>query len=801
MKQHRYPIIALITLIIVSLACGLFGGGEESEKSAPGVDAPKEEKEEVAVPEYEPGYEPGWRIFSNANFVNGIAVYDGVLWAATEGGVVAWDLASDQAVKYTPLDGLGHLSTYDVVVCPMPEPTVVVATDTGLSLYDIGSGTWNNTPITPADSYVATSSIDKLFCDEENGRLLVGYRGLGILEISNGAWQRYLEEDGLAWNGVDGITVVGTDVWTVGYKGISVISEQGIKLYNEETGMPDETSDAIETDSDGTVWVASSGGLVRFIGDNMSVFNRDNTEGMSGSLDALTVASDGTVWTATSSGSICQFDPAQESCVYTYEGDNSHYLSDMAAGDNGDVYYSTYGGGIWAYNGSEWRNLFIEEDQLASNFVYAIFEDPDGMLWVGTDKGLQTFDPGDIYSTWTTYKAGEGKMPSNKVKSIQVSPSGEMWFTHDSYVSSFNGSSWTRYGEDEGVSGSVFAMAFDKDGIPYIGTEKGLVILGDGSYTLLTDADGLPSARVLSLLYDGETMWIGTTDGLARFDGTGVEVVLDNSWEGLPNDAILSIVEDQDGNLLLGTPEGLAQYDGAKVTTLLEPLAVSGGIFGEQIQSISGIATAKDGSLWITTYGGLYHGDGKKWETFTTTEGLPTNNLYTVLVDSTGVIWVGGGYTNSGGGITRIIPGETKGTSTGIGDADSEETSEPGQAASGSSDSGSVKYDQNTGLPLYKDAEQIYSTDSVLNYWSSADFSSLRAFYLTEMPKIGWQLDVDENGNCRDDNRCMGWHSDYSDPENQTFFFLKGEKGYITLNLIPEDNQVNVIFAVNEPAE
>ena len=47
----------------------------------------------------------------------------------------------------------------------------------------------------------------------------------------------------------------------------------------------------------------------------------------------------------------------------------------------------------------------------------------------------------------------------------------------------------------------------------------------------------------------------------------------------------------------------------------------------------------------------------------------------------------------------------------------------------------------------------------------------------------------------------MGWHGDYNDPETQTFFFLKGEKGYITMNLIPEGNQVNVIFSVREPAE
>jgi len=47
----------------------------------------------------------------------------------------------------------------------------------------------------------------------------------------------------------------------------------------------------------------------------------------------------------------------------------------------------------------------------------------------------------------------------------------------------------------------------------------------------------------------------------------------------------------------------------------------------------------------------------------------------------------------------------------------------------------------------------------------------------------------------------MGWHADYNDPETQTFFFLKGEKGYFTLNLIPEGNQVNVIVSISEPAE
>jgi ligand-binding sensor domain-containing protein len=804
MKSNRSIMFVLIVVILISLACGLFGGGEGGggDRNETETDVLADEEEKAAAPEYKPGYEPGWRIFSNANFVNGIAVHEGVLWAATEGGVVAWNLNNDQAVKYTPLDGLGHLSTYDVVVCRMPDPRVVVATEMGLSLFDPDSGTWDTTPITPEDSNVATNVIDKLYCDEQNGRLLIGYRGVGILDTASGGWQRYLEEDGLAWNGVDGMTVVGTDVWAVGYKGISVISGQGVQVYNEETGMPDESSDAIVSMADGTVWVASSGGLVRFREGSLKVYDSENTDGLPGSLKALTIASDGTIWAASGSSRFCQFDSAQEICINTYEGNRDYVLNDMTAGDNGEIYYSTYGGGIFAYNGSEWRNLFLKEDQLAGNFVESIAEDQDGNLWVATDKGIQRFDPENLDASWETFTAGENGPPSSWGQGVFVSPTGNIWFAHDSKrASSFDGTTWSRYGEDEGIIGSVNAIAFDKDEIPYIGTSEGLLILGGVSHTLLTDADGLPSKNVRSLFADGDVMWVGTVEGLARLQNGNIETVLDSSSEGLPDDNIAVIRKDSKGSLLLGTSDGLALFDGQQVTTLLEPKSRS-GLFGEQIKAVSDIAIDLDGSIWVSTYAGLYHGDGQNWEHFTTAEGMPANNLQSVFVDSLGVVWVGGGYTRSGGGIARYIPGETSGSGVTPPIAEEEDNSsgdqnQPTRPSSG----GSVEYDQNTGLPIYIDSEQVYSTDSVLNYWSGADRGSLREFYLAEMPKIGWLLDVDESGNCRDDDRCMGWSTDYNDPENQTFFFLKGEKGYLTLNLIPEGNQVNVIMLISEPAE
>jgi ligand-binding sensor domain-containing protein len=843
MKHNRNAfIILIISLMITTLACGLSGGGNQDADEPPDTQAhieqeistqtpadeadtakteteaqpvPTETEQEISgdaeqessreQPAYQPGYEPGWRIFSNANFVNGLAFHDGVLWAATEGGVVAWDIQNDQVQKFTTLDGLGHISAYDVVVCSMPEPTVVVGTETGLSFYDIDSGTWNTTPITPKESYVTDSKVYKLFCDQQNERLLIAYHGLGVLDFASGAWQRYLSEDGLAWDSVDDMAVSGSDIWTASYKGVSVVNPQGIQVFNEATGMPEESTNTIVTDSSGTVWVGSSDGLVHFQPDgSMDQFNRDAVENFpSGKLMSMSFSPDGTLWVINSSSRVCQFDPAQSKCLYTYEGDSSSYSTDLVTGDSGDVYYSSYGGGVWAFDGGEWRNLRLQEDQLVGNFVESIAQSPDGKLWVTTDNGIQNLDPENVEAPWTSFTVGEGGPPSRWAQGVFVAPSGQVWFAHDSKrASTFDGSAWLRYGEEDGITGYINAIAFDMDEIPYFATSEGLLIMNGTSNPLLTDADGLPSKNVRSVYADGDVIWVGTVDGLARLENDSVTTVLDSTTPGLPNDNIAAIEKDSDGSLLLGTSEGLARYDGEQVVTLLVPTSVS-GILGELIQAVSGIAVSPDGSLWVSSYAGVYHGNGQDWEHFTTADGLPANNVNSIFVDSSGTVWVGAGYTRSGGGIARFIPGdpqvENKESSTPAQDTSSS-TPEPVDQPS-ASQGGQSSYDENTGLPLLADAEQVYSTEGLLNYWSSSDFVSIRQFYLDELPKIGWLLDVDENGNCRDDERCMGWAADYDDLERQTFFFLKGDKGYITLNLIPEDDQINVVFMINEPDE
>jgi hypothetical protein len=102
-----------------------------------------------------------------------------------------------------------------------------------------------------------------------------------------------------------------------------------------------------------------------------------------------------------------------------------------------------------------------------------------------------------------------------------------------------------------------------------------------------------------------------------------------------------------------------------------------------------------------------------------------------------------------------------------------------------------------SGLPILPGAADITSRTDLLNYWVSMDRLAVRDFYLTELPKIGWLLDLDENDKCRDNDRCMGWHNDYSDPNNPNWFFIQGDHAYLTMNLIEEGGRVNVIIGID----
>ncbi len=123
---------------------------------------------------------------------------------------------------------------------------------------------------------------------------------------------------------------------------------------------------------------------------------------------------------------------------------------------------------------------------------------------------------------------------------------------------------------------------------------------------------------------------------------------------GLPQDTIRAIAQTTDGYLWLGTDEGLARFDGYDFVVFSK---ANGDL---PANSIAALASASDGSLWIGTSNGLTQYRDKQFRTYTTKQGLPDDGITGLYEDHVGTLWIVAGVSLSrfeDGKFTTFAPG------------------------------------------------------------------------------------------------------------------------------------------------
>ncbi|NPA93600.1 MAG: hypothetical protein GXO56_07975 [Chloroflexi bacterium] len=616
--------------------------------SAPTVaptNTPLPEPTAKPLPELE--VDSGWYYYTNANEVRDVVVYNGTAYAATPGGMVAWDLESGYYTKYTPFDGMRHISASTIAYCEMPEPRIVVGTAEGIDVFDPETNTWDNGPIVPGDEYINDADVDALYCDNARGLLLIGYDGLGVFDFNTGEYTHYGEDDGLPWSGVSDVLVDGDSFWIAsGYNGVFQIKNGQVTVYDEDNGMPNETAYALGMAPDGTLWVGTSGDLLSF---KNGVWTEHDTYGNAMDIE---IGADGSVWYATDSfgaGHICQFDPAAEDCAYLYDGNGMDALT-----LDGDTV--VFGGedGLFRYDGSDVREYNIKADQLASNFVDALAVDSEGMLWVGTDNGTQRLNPANPDdSQWELFDAygdGDNLPGGNWATDIATSPNGGVLiaFTNGD-ASYYKDGKWMVF-EDYY---SYDAAAIDAQGNLWLGDDgEGLVVLDEQGNKIMafTSENGLLSDDVYALLTDGDVIWIGTSAGLMKYADDTLTTIFGEDDVDAPG--IVDLALDPDGALVVAAWGGMYRYEDGQLTAL-----VNFDDIDPWLRPLS-LGIGPDGILWVGTVDRLLASDdgGETWISYTTEDGLPTNQINTVMEDAYGTLWIGGGDSYTGGGLLRIIP-------------------------------------------------------------------------------------------------------------------------------------------------
>lgn len=161
----------------------------------------------------------------------------------------------------------------------------------------------------------------------------------------------------------------------------------------------------------------------------------------------------------------------------------------------------------------------------------------------------------------------------------------------------------------------------------------------------ITNTHGLSQSSVMAFKQDrlGQ-MWIGTRDGLNKYDGNKITIYRRESGNSnsLSNDHILSIEEDLDGNIWVGTYNGLNKYDPITNTfTRFYNTKTNNCISNNTIWVIKALS---NGNIWVGTDNGItiYNKSTKKFSSHLHNKNkLTGTRINSILETSTKAIYIG----------------------------------------------------------------------------------------------------------------------------------------------------------------
>jgi WD40 repeat protein/AAA+ ATPase superfamily predicted ATPase len=183
----------------------------------------------------------------------------------------------------------------------------------------------------------------------------------------------------------------------------------------------------------------------------------------------------------------------------------------------------------------------------------------------------------------------------------------------------------------------VTGMMLSVTGDLWLGTTGGGVLkleggrqLGDARWKKYSvENSSLASNDVRSIYADrAGNVWVGTPDGLSRFDGANWRTV---AVPGLDADAMVTtFLEDSKGQLCMGTTHGGYWWDGQDWTSF-------GGVAGwPDGASVEALLEDNQRGLWAGTDAGALRFDGEEWANL-----LPDAHVTTFTEGPPGVIWIG----------------------------------------------------------------------------------------------------------------------------------------------------------------
>jgi signal transduction histidine kinase/CheY-like chemotaxis protein/ligand-binding sensor domain-containing protein len=447
-----------------------------------------------------------------------------------------------------------------------------------------------------------------------------------------------------------------------------------VRTFTDADGLPSNSIEALCFDREGRVWAGTEDGPAVYDGRAWRAIPMPERIGTR-FIRAIITAADGSLWVGTDGAGLLRLANDEWTVIAPTPGGLPNgavrcLLETTEPDGNGGPPRRTLwvgtDGGLGSLRDGQWTVYGARpEGDLPSKQVLSLAVDTSSgrnILWVGTYGGLARLDRGE----WTVYDARSGDLPNDIVRSLCVSATGDgsVWVGTEGGVARLAGGAWTHYDKSLLPNGVVSALVESADGRGssslLVGTFGGLARFREGRWETLPLGPRDTGKHVIKGMVlnprseNRPAVWIG-------LEGVGVVRMEDRPWvcfdttPGVPRERLLAFYETAD---TAGAPvmwvagDGLAKFERGAWTTQ-ERWA---GSTVKTVVAFASLPGARD--FWIGSYDkGLAHVEDGRWTYYDTSNGLPSNTVWSLLEtttdDGTRTLWAG----TYGAGLARLERG------------------------------------------------------------------------------------------------------------------------------------------------
>jgi signal transduction histidine kinase/ligand-binding sensor domain-containing protein/DNA-binding response OmpR family regulator len=581
----------------------------------------------------------------------------GFIWIGTLEGLHRYDGKNFKVFKHSPKDSNSLGTGCVCVLCVDKSGVLWIGTGGGgLNRYNADKENFTRF-LNPEDSSAMHNFILALF-EDKTGTIWVGtqYDGLFSFDTKteNSTYYKNIPDDptSVSENRIWTFFEDSKDNLWVGTLsgGLNKFDRANKKFIrylhnpNDPTSISFNTIAGIREDKLGNIWIATFGGgldKLTYKDDEQTPvfkhykFDPKNPSGLNSDyLVFIHIDENDVLWLGTSEGglnrSISSVSENTELSFISYKHDPLDKFSLL--GKWVSWIYQDNSGLLWIANQGEGLNIINtkqnqfklfshkpdEPNSLSSNNVTAIYEDQFGIVWMGTyDNGLNKWDRAT--NKFTHYKHNphdHNSISNNRITDIHEDKSGDLWVA--TYFGGLN--------------------KFDRK------TEKFYAYKNDPS-----NPNSIREDIVISIAEDPSGfLWVGTPDnGLHKFDKdkgifTYIKYKLDDP-EDFSSTYAADLFVDRSGLLWVSARiDGIFSYDYQKDKFVhYENDPKNANSLGDNFVSI--ICQDKAGNYWFgLNDGGLdkFDKENNKFKHYTVNDGLPGNNIYIILEDDKGNLWI-----------------------------------------------------------------------------------------------------------------------------------------------------------------